>query len=103
MNSDCSCVVNGANHASSKPKGALKETQKATAVKKDGPKPATKDIAKTGRAKKKGPRAGRPKAKTAEELDAEMADYFGGDGTTVAVNGDAAAANGGDAMTDEVL
>jgi len=102
MNSDCSCVLNGANYASSKPKAALKETQKATAVKKDGPKPATKDTAKTGRAKKKGPRAGRPKAKTAEELDAEMADYFGGDGTIVAVNGDAAA-NGGDAMTDEVL
>lgn len=95
-------MLNDADYASSKPKPTAKDSQKVSVAKKDGPKPATKDTAKAGRAKKKGPRANRPKAKTAEELDAEMADYFGGEGTTASVNG-AAAANGGDVMTDEVL
>ena len=74
-------------------------------AKKDGPKPAT-DGARGGRAAKKGGRAGRPKPKTAEELDAEMNDYFKVEGP--AANGDgatngAAAANGTSMETDEVM
>jgi THO complex subunit 4 len=63
------------------------------------PKPATAapkaaaggKVGKVGKARARGGKgkagAGRPKPKTAEELDAEMADYFG--------NGDAAMSNGG--------
>lgn len=82
------------------------------------PKPATADKAgKTGRkraARGKGRAgaagAGRPKAKTAEELDAEMADYWtggaaaGGDDAAMG-NGGAVqpAANGDTGMEDDVV
>ena len=66
----------------------------------------TRGKAARGRGGKSG-RAGRPKKKTAEELDAEMMDYFGGDSgaTNGAVQPAAAAAtNGGDTgMVDEVM
>ncbi|KKY18977.1 putative rna recognition motif containing protein [Diplodia seriata] len=82
------------------------------------PKPATqtKAAAAAGKAaagkKKRGKSVNRPKPKTAEELDAEMQDYFdsgnnaGADGdTAMATNGAAvqAAGNGGDQMEDEVM
>jgi len=58
----------------------------------------------------RGRNAGRPKKKTAEELDAEMTDYFGSgnagaahDGAAAATNGNATAANGGDDLgMDEI-
>ena len=91
----------------SKPKPVTKPTPKAAAAKKDGPKPAANGAAtRGGRAEKKSGRAGKPKAKTADELDAEMADYFGGgevaNGATTSGDGavnvaaPAAAANGGE-------
>ncbi|QIW99830.1 hypothetical protein AMS68_005348 [Peltaster fructicola] len=46
---------------------------------KDAPKAAAPNGAKPARGGKKSGRAGRPKPKTSEELDAEMQDYFGGD------------------------
>ncbi|KAK5199729.1 RNA-binding RNA annealing protein [Exophiala xenobiotica] len=93
-------------HISANPKAQPKS---ATAVKKD-----TKDGAK-GRAGKPGnkkrARTARPKAKTAEELDAEMTDYWGGNNPSavgapteaVATNGTTAPAvtTGDDAM-DEI-
>ncbi|KAK5118228.1 hypothetical protein LTR85_008208 [Meristemomyces frigidus] len=96
-----------------KPKSAAKENQKA-AVKKGTPKAATNGAAPAGRGGKKATgRAGRPKAKTAEELDLEMADYFGGETTNgaatngeAAVNGaaqPAAATDGGDGAEDVVM
>ena len=88
---------------SAPPKNAAKENQKKN-LKKEGPKPATNGEKKAG-AKKSG-RAGRPKKKTAEELDAEMQDYFGGGEAPAATTNGAAqpavTTNGGDAM-DEVL
>ncbi|KIW11858.1 hypothetical protein PV08_09131 [Exophiala spinifera] len=85
------------------------QPKSATAVKKD-----TKDGAK-GRAgkpaRKRAARSARPKPKTAEELDAEMTDYWGGNNPsavaapadTTGNNGNAApaAANADDAM-DEI-
>ena len=59
-----------------------------------------------GRGKGRGGREARPKKKTVEELDAEMADYFPG-GETSAAAGTAEVAQitaGGDtAMDDEML
>ena len=56
---------------------------------------------------RRGRNAGRPKPKTAAELDAEMADYFGDasgvNNTTSAANGAAQlAANGEDLGMDEI-
>ncbi|KAK5117302.1 hypothetical protein LTR62_005919 [Meristemomyces frigidus] len=94
-----------------KPKNAAKENAKKAVVggKPVGAKPAANGAAATtargaGRGKKSGRGAGRPKAKTAEELDAEMQDYFNPAAET---NGAAPAATngGGEAamQTDEVL
>ncbi|KAK5674645.1 RNA-binding RNA annealing protein [Elasticomyces elasticus] len=96
-----------------KPKNVAKENTKAVA-KTNAPKPAANGVpagpAGGRREKKKSGRAGRPKAKTADELDAEMADYFGGNATNGdATNGTAqpAATNGGEVAMqtdgDEVL
>lgn len=84
---------------------------------KDKPKPATETKAAPGkaargrgRAGRGGRNAGRPKPKTAEELDAEMQDYFTGPAegdTAMETNGGAVqpVANGtADAgMDDEIL
>lgn len=86
---------------------------------KDKPKPATADKAGTGAASARGKRrgrgrgaaaaGGRAKPKTADELDAEMADYWGGETGTVTAdapmsNGGAvqqAATNGGEAVMED--
>ncbi|KAI4193714.1 MAG: hypothetical protein LQ346_003856, partial [Caloplaca aetnensis] len=84
-----------------------------------GPKPATAAKAVTektatrGRGRGRGGRgrnAGRPKAKTADELDAEMVDYFdtnatttqGTDAAAVATNGTAQPAATLDSGMDEI-
>jgi len=54
----------------------------------------------------RGGRNSRPAKKTAEELDSEMADYFGGGGSNAGNENEAAATNGAaapDAMEEEVL
>ena len=102
--SDIAVLTQSNNHFS-QPKNAAKDKAK----KQDKPKtngaaaPPTNGAAKGNNARnKKSGRAGRPKKKTAEELDAEMTDYFGG---SAAANGTAqpAAAAVGDGMVDEVL
>ena len=85
------------------------QPKSATATKKVVGKDGVKGrpVAKAGKPKRG--RNARPKAKTAEELDAEMTDYWGGNnpsaaGTTTdaaATNGAAPAANAsGDAMEE---
>jgi THO complex subunit 4 len=78
----------------------------------DRPKPAVR-AATTPRGRgtnargKRGGRSGnaaRPKTKTAEQLDQEMADYFGGDSNNAtAAPAATAAANGGDADMDDTV
>lgn len=73
--------------------------------------PAARAVNSKGRGPKKGRSGGRGKPKNAEELDAEMTDYFdaGANATTngestAAVNGNAqSVATGGDAMEDEIM
>ena len=85
-----------------KPAGDAFDIQ-AVAKGKTAPAAATTNGAAKGKdASKKSGRAGRPKKKTAEELDTEMDDYFG-EGTAANGTAQPAAANGGDAMVDEVL
>jgi len=86
------------------------KTQKPKAVAKSAAKPAAVRGRAGTRGGKRGGRAGsgRGKPKTAEELDQEMADYFGGDvnpsGNAVPVATSTAATNGGDVgMEDTVL
>lgn len=55
-----------------------------------------------GRGGRKGKNA-RPTKKTAEELDSEMVDYFGGGSTDAAAAGAAQPAANGDANMDEIL
>lgn len=76
----------------------VKEDQKKKQKEAPG-KTAAKSAGKAARPKKSGS-AGRPKRKTAEELDAEMQDYFGGD---AAVTNGAPVANGGDTGMEEVI
>lgn len=92
-----------------KPKNAAQESKKGAAAK--AAKPAangTEGTAKNARNnKKKSGRAGKPKPKTAEQLDAEMQDYFGGgepNGAAPAANGtaQAAPATNDDAAMDEI-
>ncbi|RDI85665.1 hypothetical protein Vi05172_g4358 [Venturia inaequalis] len=104
------------------PKSLKDRVVRPKVAEKDKPKPANTDKAGTGAASTRGrkPRrgrgaaaaGGRAKPKTAEELDAEMADYWGGEtGTGTAdapmANGGAvqpAATNGGEAvMEDDVI
>ncbi|KXT08735.1 hypothetical protein AC579_7082 [Pseudocercospora musae] len=89
------------DRVSGQPKNAAKDK------KKEAPKAATNGAgpaSKAGKKKAKSGRAGRPKPKTTEELDAEMQDYFGS-GEAAPANGAAqpAATNGGDTGMDEVL
>jgi THO complex subunit 4 len=93
---------------SNKPKNAAKrETRQAGATKPKSQAASTNGATGDKKAKKeKSGRAGRPKAKTAEELDAEMQDYFGsGEAATAPTNGaQPAASNGADTgMVDEVM
>jgi THO complex subunit 4 len=85
----------------SKPKSAAKEVTKG----KTNSAAATNGASKAKATGKKPARNSRPKKKTAEELDAEMMDYFGNgeNAANGAAQPAAAAANGGDAMVDEVL
>ena len=75
------------------------------------PKPATSGAAtRGGRTRGRGRRgrnAGRPKAKTADELDAEMVDYFdanaaNGTAGAEATNGATVPATNGDAGMEEI-
>lgn len=81
------------------PKSAATKKQNATTGKGSVPKGAAGD-AKKGRG-----RSARPAKKTAEELDSEMADYFGSTSNENGTGASApAAANGGDAaMEDEIM
>jgi len=93
--------VRGMGERITKPKVQPKQ---ATAVKATA---ATGRGARGGRAGRsgRGGRVGRGKPKTAEDLDAEMADYFVGNGAagTDGANGDAPVTNGGeDQGMDEV-
>ena len=93
---------------SRQPKNAAKESAKAKAAPKANGAVAANGAAKGqgGRGGRKSGRAGRPKKKTAEELDAEMSDYFGtGEAppTNGAVQPSAAAAGGDTGMVDEVM
>jgi len=90
----------------SQPKNAAKAQPKpATAAKTNDRKASTRGRGKTAR----GRNAGRGKPKTADELDAEMADYFDGgavgNGDAMVTNGDAvqAPAGGDTGMEDEIL
>jgi THO complex subunit 4 len=74
------------------------------------PKPATSKPARAGKSRRGGGRAGagrpgREKKKTADELDADMADYFDGGNTgNTPANNTTQATNGGDiGMDDDVL
>lgn len=88
------------------------QPKSATATKKVSGKDGAKGRSAGKPGKPKRGRNPRPKAKTAEELDAEMTDYWGGNnpsavGTTsdpaAAANGTAPAANAGDDMgMDEI-
>ncbi|KAF1817202.1 hypothetical protein P152DRAFT_10758 [Eremomyces bilateralis CBS 781.70] len=71
---------------------------------KPTPKPATANKAAKGKKTSRGRNAGRPKSKTADELDAEMADYFDASADTNMANGAVQPASGGDTgMTDEIM
>jgi len=93
----------------SKPKGAAvkEKTKPAAAAGKPGAAKGKVAGKTEGKGGKKSGRAGRPKAKTVDELDAEMADYFGGptNGAASAAAQPAAApaAAADTAMVDEVL
>jgi THO complex subunit 4 len=79
----------------------------------DKPKPAVKPATASrgrggsARGNKRGGRSGngnaRPKPKTAEQLDQEMADYFGDSNNASAASATTAAANGGDVGMDDTV
>lgn len=84
------------NHFHSQPKSQPKSaaTTKASATR--GGKASTRGAKKA--------KSARPTKKTAEELDSEMMDYFGGAGTDAPASGAAQPAANGDAnMDDEIL
>ena len=79
------------------------KTQPKTAIAKPSTNGTADGTGRHGRNPRRGRNAGRPKSKTADELDMEMTDYFdkpanGGSGATAdgAVNGAAPATTGGD-------
>ncbi len=86
------------------------QPKSATAVKKANAKDGAKGRAAGKPGKPKRGRNARPKPKTAEELDAEMTDYWGGNNPSAAgapaeaaaTNGSAPAATTGDDMVDEI-
>lgn len=95
-----------ANDHFRQPKNAAKDkSKKQDKPKTNGAAATTTTRAAKGKnlpAKTTG-RAGRPKKKTAEELDAEMVDYFGGDAAPNGGAVQAATAGGDTGMVDEVL
>jgi len=86
------------------------QPKSATTVKKANAKDGAKGRAVGKPGKPKRARNARPKQKTAEELDAEMTDYWGGNNPSAAgapaeaavTNGSAPAAATGDDMVDEI-
>lgn len=96
------CTTNVLTLFHSKPKNAAKEVK--AAPKGKAAAPTTNGAAKTAKAgkAKKVPNAGRPKKKTADELDAEMADYFVAPANGTAAPAAAAATNGAEPV-DEVM
>jgi THO complex subunit 4 len=98
------------NGQSRQPKSAARDKAKKQDKPKTNAAAAAAAAAKTNGAatgkntrNKKSGRAGRPKKKTAEELDAEMVDYFGNDGAPNGTTQQAAAPGGDTGMVDEVL
>lgn len=74
------------------------------APKAKGAAPATNGTTATKGAKgKKAGRASRPKKKTADELDAEMQDYFGGHSAPANGTAQPAAATNGAEPVDQVM
>lgn len=89
-------------------KAAAKNAPKAQPKSAAAAATAAKNTAGRGKGKARGGRSGktgRPKAKNAEELDAEMTDYFGGNNAVPDAGAAAPATNGtADAgMTDEIM
>lgn len=89
---------------------APKPAKAANNAPKNAPKNAAREATRGGRGGRRGGRGGagnRPKPKTAEQLDQEMADYFEPNGATNGAAAPAAAAPaanvGDDAMEDTVL
>lgn len=93
---------------------APKLADRISQPKKDKPKPATAEKAAPasgrggkqtrGKGKGRGGREARPKKKTMEELDAEMADYFpGGEANVNTAAPNTVVAGGDTAMDDEML
>jgi THO complex subunit 4 len=85
------------------------QPKSATATKKAVGKDGVKGRAVSKAGKPKRGRNSRPKPKTAEELDAEMTDYWGGNNpsavtttTGTAANGAAPAANAGEDAMEEI-
>ncbi|KAK4695169.1 THO complex subunit 4, partial [Lecanoromycetidae sp. Uapishka_2] len=102
-------VINAANAQTAAPVKGLSDRVTKTQSKPAGGKPVTNGAAarggeKTrGRAGRRGRNAGRPKPKTADELDVEMSDYFNANAQNAAavVNDTAAPTNGtGQSATD---
>lgn len=91
------------------PKAQGKATTKVKEAAKAAAKSAVKAVSRKGRPAKRGRNTGRGKPKTAQELDAEMTDYFGEGAIGTGVNGQENAAvnehgNGGDTgMEDEIM
>jgi hypothetical protein len=89
-------------HHHSKPKTAAQEKTKGAAKGAKGAVNGAAGTAKAGAAnKKKAGRAGKPKPKTTEELDAEMQDYFGGNETNGAAPAATAAPQAAPATNDD--
>ena len=94
--------TSGTKSAAAQPKSAVakkdKDTEKGTAGNARGRKVT---VAGRGRGTKRGRNAGRPKRKTADQLDAEMTDYFN-TGADTGANGTATTATDADTGMDEI-
>jgi THO complex subunit 4 len=93
------------NGQSRQPKSAARDKAKKQDKPKTNGAAAITNVAAKGKntRNKKSGRTGRAKKKTAEELDAEMVDYFGNDGAPNGTTQQAAAPSGNTGMVDEVL
>jgi THO complex subunit 4 len=86
----------------SKAKAAAPKPKAAKGVPAPKPVVAGKKAVAGGRQPRRGRNGGRPKPKTADELDAEMADYFASNDGNVDSNGGAVQPVGDGAM-DEIM